>query len=40
MAIQATVGYTGGIRYVEKITNVFMDRQDADSRDEDFDVVM
>jgi nitrogenase molybdenum-iron protein beta chain len=38
--IQATVGYTGGIRYVEKITNVFMDRQDADSRDEDFDVVM
>lgn len=38
--IQATVGYAGGIRYVEKITNVLMDRQDADSSDEDFDVVM
>jgi nitrogenase molybdenum-iron protein beta chain len=38
--IQATIGYAGAIRYVEKITNVLMDRQDADANDEDFEVVM
>lgn len=38
--IQATVGYAGGIRYVEKIVNTLMDRQDRDAADEDFDVVM
>lgn len=38
--IQATVGYAGAIRYVEKITEVLMDRQDAEASDEDFDVVM
>ena len=38
--IQPSVGYAGGIRYVEKITNALMDRQDEDAKDEDFDVVM
>ncbi len=38
--IQATVGYAGAIRYVEKITEVLMDRQDADAADEDFEIVM
>jgi nitrogenase molybdenum-iron protein beta chain len=38
--IQPSVGYAGAIRYVEKITNALMDRQDADANDEDFDVVM
>ena len=38
--IQASVGYAGAIRYVEKIVNALMDRQDADAKDEDFDVVM
>lgn len=38
--IQATVGYAGGIRYVEKIVDTLMDRYDRDVTDEDFDVVM
>lgn len=38
--IQATVGYAGAIRYVEKITEVLMDKQDADADDEDFEIVM
>ncbi|WP_024347562.1 nitrogenase component 1 [Lacrimispora indolis] len=38
--IQASVGYAGGIRYVEKIVDAMMDRQDRDALDEDFDVVM
>lgn len=38
--IQSSVGYAGAIRYVEKITNALMDRQDADAKDEDFDIVM
>ena len=38
--IQATVGYLGGIRYVEKIVDTMMDRKDRDAADEDFDVVM
>lgn len=38
--IQSTVGYTGAIRYVEKITNALMDVQDHDASDEDFEVVM
>lgn len=38
--IQATVGYAGGIRYVEKIVSAMMDKYDADVADEDFDVVM
>lgn len=39
-SIQSTVGYAGAIRYVEKITNVLMDRQDRDASDEDFELVM
>ncbi len=39
-SIQASVGYAGAIRYVEKITEVLMDRQDADAADEDFEIVM
>ncbi|MDD3416240.1 MAG: nitrogenase component 1 [Lachnospiraceae bacterium] len=38
--IQATVGYAGAIRYVEKITSVLMDRIDTDAADEDFEIVM
>ncbi|MFT3985292.1 MAG: nitrogenase component 1 [Lachnospiraceae bacterium] len=38
--IQAAVGYTGAVRYVEKITNVLMDKIDVDSSDEDFELVM
>ena len=34
------VGYTGAIRFVEKITNALMDRQDRDCLDEDMEVVM
>ncbi len=34
------VGYTGAMRFVEKITNALMDRTDRDCRDEDLDVVM
>jgi nitrogenase molybdenum-iron protein beta chain len=34
------VGYAGGIRLAEKITNALMDRIDRDSSDEDFEVVM
>ncbi|MDR2105456.1 MAG: hypothetical protein LBP51_06860 [Deferribacteraceae bacterium] len=35
-----TLGYTGALRFVEKITNALMDRQDEDSADEDLEVVM
>lgn len=38
--IQATVGYSGAIRYIEKITDVLMQKQDEDSSDEDFEIVM
>ncbi|MGL4790746.1 MAG: nitrogenase component 1, partial [Anaerotignaceae bacterium] len=38
--IQATVGYAGGIRYVEKIVDALMDEVDEKAADEDFDVVM
>jgi len=38
--IQPTVGYAGGIRFVEKITSALLDRVDADAADEDFEVVM
>lgn len=38
--IQATVGYGGAIRYVEKITSALMDKIDLDSSDEDFELVM
>lgn len=34
------VGYTGAMRFVEKITNALMDRQDRDCADEDLEVVM
>ncbi len=34
------VGYTGGIRFVEKVTSALMDRQDRDCTDEDFELVM
>lgn len=34
------VGYSGAIRFVEKITNALMDRQDRDCADEDLEVVM
>lgn len=34
------VGYAGGIQLVEKITGALMDRQDRDSADEDFEIVM
>ncbi|MFV0466254.1 MAG: nitrogenase component 1 [Lachnospiraceae bacterium] len=37
--IQPSVGYAGGIRYVEKIVDKLMDRLDEESSDEDFDVV-
>lgn len=34
------VGYRGALRLVEKILNVFLDRQDRDSREESFELVM
>jgi nitrogenase molybdenum-iron protein beta chain len=34
------VGYAGGIRFVEKVTNALMDRIDRDCTDEDFEIVM
>jgi nitrogenase molybdenum-iron protein beta chain len=34
------VGYNGGIRLIERITNALMDRYDRDCSDEDFEVVM
>ncbi|MDR1538918.1 MAG: nitrogenase molybdenum-iron protein subunit beta [Clostridiales bacterium] len=34
------VGYTGGIRLAEKITEALMDRQDRDCKDEDLEAVM
>ncbi|MDR0515092.1 MAG: nitrogenase molybdenum-iron protein subunit beta [Coriobacteriaceae bacterium] len=34
------VGYTGGIRLIEKISNALMDRFDRDCAEEDFEVVM
>jgi len=34
------VGYKGGFRLVELITNALMDRQDRDCADEDFELVM
>jgi len=34
------VGYGGGVRMVEKITNALMDRFDRDSTDEDFEIVL
>lgn len=36
----ATVGYTGAMRLVEKILNAFLDRQDRDSTEEKFELVM
>jgi nitrogenase molybdenum-iron protein beta chain len=38
--LQSVVGYAGGIRMEEKITNALMDRQDRDASDEDFEIVM
>jgi nitrogenase molybdenum-iron protein beta chain len=38
--LQPVVGYSGGISYVEKITNAIMDRLDRDCSEEDFEVVM
>lgn len=38
--LMPVVGYSGGIRYVEKITNSLMDRYDHDCADEDFEIVM
>ena len=35
-----TVGYAGGMRLVEKILSVLMDRQDRDSTEEKFELVM
>ncbi len=35
-----TVGYKGGIRLLEKILNLLMDRQDRDSTEESFELVM
>lgn len=35
-----TVGYQGGIRLLEKILNAFMDRQDRDATDTNFELVM
>jgi nitrogenase molybdenum-iron protein beta chain len=35
-----TVGYMGGIRIVEQILNVIMDRQDRDAPEESFELVM
>ena len=35
-----TVGYRGAIRMLEQILNVFLDRQDADSSEEGFELVM
>ena len=35
-----TVGYAGGIRLVEKILDAFMDRQDRESPEETFELVM
>lgn len=34
------IGYTGALRLVEKILNVLMDRQDRDSKEECFELVM
>ncbi len=34
------VGYMGGIRLLEKILNVFLDKQDAESPEESFELVM
>ena len=39
-SIQATVGYAGAIRYVEKILEKLMDKIDDDAADEDFELVM
>lgn len=36
----STVGYTGGIRLLEKILNVLLDRQDRDAPEESFELVM
>jgi len=38
--LQPIVGYEGGVRLVEKITNALMDRFDRDSTDEDFELVL
>ena len=38
--LQPIVGYGGGVRMVEKITNALMDRFDRDSTDEDFEIVL
>lgn len=35
-----TVGYRGGIRLLEKILDVILDRQDRDAREESFELVM
>ncbi|HEX3046137.1 MAG TPA: nitrogenase component 1, partial [Bacillota bacterium] len=35
-----SIGYQGGIRLVEKILNAFMDRQDRDATDTNFELVM
>lgn len=35
-----TVGYEGGLRLVEKMLNLFMDRQDRDAPEEKFELVM
>ncbi len=35
-----SVGYSGGLRLVEKILSVFMDRQDREAPEEKFELVM
>ncbi len=39
-SIQATVGYAGAIRYVEKILEKLMDKLDEEVADEDFELVL
>jgi nitrogenase molybdenum-iron protein beta chain len=38
--IMPIVGYTGGVRMVEKIVNTLLDRFDRDVKDEDFELVL
>jgi len=38
--LQPIVGYAGGIRMVEQITNALLDRFDRDVLDEDFEIVL
>jgi len=38
--LMPVVGYTGGIRFVEKIVDALLDRRDRDATDEDFEIVL